>query len=90
VAYGGPHAAVHHDLNTLSQLNTSLVDDTPELKWMWADAQLLPGLHWLAKANPLRWSRGRVDLVKEQLTKCGDVKRPVKVMLELCMQLPPE
>merc|ERR1712008_661780 len=26
--------------------------------WCWADAQMLPGMHALAEANPLRWSGG--------------------------------
>jgi len=31
-------------------------DERDNFQWRWADAQLLPGFHGLAKMNPCRWS----------------------------------
>lgn len=33
------------------------VGPNSEVEWMWGDAALLPGLHSLARLNPLRWQR---------------------------------
>lgn len=38
--------------------------DDVVVSWMWADAKVLPGLHFLASINPLRWSTGPIDTVR--------------------------
>jgi hypothetical protein len=53
-----------------------------KVKWMWADARMAPGLHFLAKIDPLRWSASgtAMDHAKE-LEQCAD-ERPVTVSVE--------
>jgi hypothetical protein len=49
------------------------------LSWMWADAQIAPGMSWAAHINPFRWGSGTVEEVQNQLSKYQDKQRPVKL-----------
>lgn len=46
-----------------------------ELEWMWADAEILPGLHFLAHINPLRWHRGKPLKVAEELEAVAPIRQ---------------
>ena len=51
--------------------------------WMFGDAKILPGLHFLAHANPMRWSlrASMADTVESLKKYSADKERPVKLRI---------
>jgi hypothetical protein len=64
----------------LQTLKMEQGEDADKVQWMWADAGLV-GLKALAKANPLRWSRGTAQSIADELLSFASSKRPVKVRI---------
>lgn len=75
----------NHDPNWEEEPSSS-PSDYYEIRWMWADAKLLPGLAFLAKKDPLRWSKWLHSIRDESLSN-KNKDRPVRLQVRMRTRL---